>query len=185
MTDTYKEYGPLAYLVGKWQGSKGQDVAPSPERGTEKNKFREEMLFEPIGLVDNHEQLLYGLRYKTMAWEEGEEEPFHEEVGYYLWDAANKQIMRCFIVPRGISVIAGATVEADAKTFKLAADIGSETYGICSNKFLDEEFKTVRFDCKLTQVDENTFSYFEDTQLKMKGREDLFHHTDENTMTRS
>ncbi len=56
--------------------------------------------------------------------------------------------MRCATVPRGISFIAGGTVEPDAKEFDLAADVGSEAYGICSNKFLDEEFKIVRFEMK-------------------------------------
>ena len=65
--------------------------------------------------------------------------PFHEELGYWMWDAANQQVMRCFIVPRGVNVIAGGTVEADATSFELSADVGSETYGICSNKFLDED----------------------------------------------
>ena len=184
MDSNTKCYGPLEFLIGSWKGGSGEDVAPAPNRGVEKNKYREEMHFEPIGDVKNHEQVLYGLRYKTMAWEKGNEDPFHEEVGYWLWDDANKQVMRCFIVPRGVNVIAGGTVDSSSKIIKLAADVGSETYGICSNKFLDIEFKTVRFDFKLEQISRDSFVYEEDTQIKMKGKEDIFHHTDKNTMSR-
>ena len=185
MNENKEDYGPLAFLIGSWSGDKGKDRAPSPERGVENNIFREEMHFEPIGLSDNHEQLLYGLRYRTMAWEEGDEDPFHEEVGYWLWDKASKQVMKCFLIPRGISVIAGGTVEEDAQSFRLSAYVGSETYGICSNKFLDEEFKTQSFEVKIEQLDENSFSYDEVTILKIKGQEELFEHTDKNIMRRN
>ncbi|MCG8425545.1 MAG: heme-binding beta-barrel domain-containing protein [Proteobacteria bacterium] len=174
--------GPLAALVGVWEGEKGNDVAPSDARGTAHSKFRERMTFEPTGRVDNHEQVLYGLRYATKAWRLGADQPFHEELGYWLWDAGARQVMRCFLVPRGIAVIAGGTVEPGAKSFRLAADLGSETYGICSNKFLDKEFKTVRYELEVTVDDDGSLTYREDTQLKMKGKDELFHHTDENTL---
>ncbi len=181
--DILKKLGPLAALSGVWEGEVGQDVAPDDDRGTERNDFRERMVFDPFGPVENHEQVLYGLRYSTTAWRLGEDDPFHEELGYWLWDAANKQVMRCFIVPRGVNVIAGGTVEADATSFELSADVGSETYGICSNKFLDEEFKTIRYELTVS-CDGDRLTYSEDTQLKVKGRSEVFHHTDGNTLKR-
>ncbi len=185
MTDEIiKNLGPLAPLAGIWEGDKGEDSAPSDDRGTETNKFRERITFEPMGPVNNHEQVLYGLRYTTTVWPLGASDPFHEELGYWLWDAQAKQVLRCFTVPRGVSVIAGGTVEPDAKSFELVADAGSETYGICSNQFLDKEFKTVRYELKVTLHDDHSFSYEEDTQLQIKGQSDLFHHTDKNTLRR-
>lgn len=176
--------GPLAALAGVWEGNKGDDVAPSDDRGTETNKFRERMVFEPLGPVNNHEQTLYGLRYSTTAWRLDEMAPFHEELGYWLWDAKEKQVLRCFMVPRGVTLIAGGTVEPDAKSFQLVAEVGSEIYGICSNSFLDREFKTVRYELKITISDGESFSYEEDTQIKIKGQENLFHHIDKNTLKR-
>jgi hypothetical protein len=134
--------------------------------------------------VNNHAQVLYGLRYSTTAWRLDAESPFHEELGYWLWDAAEKQVTRCFLVPRGVAVIAGGTVEPEAREFNLTADVGSETYGICSNKFLDREFKTVRYELKVTLHDANSFSYEEDTQINIKARGELFHHIDKNTLKR-
>ncbi len=177
--------GPLAPLAGIWEGNKGDDIAPDENpREIENNKYRERLVLEPFDPVDNHAQTLYGLRYSTTAWRLGKDKPFHEELGYWLWDPAEKQVLRCFIVPRGVAVIAGGTVEPDAREFKLAADAGSETYGICSSQFLDREFKTIRYDLKVTVHDENSFSYEEDTQLQIKGQSEPFHHTDKNTLKR-
>ena len=92
--------------------------------------------------------------------------------------------MRCATVPRGNSFIARGTIEPDAKEFDLAADVASETYGICSNKFLNEEFKNFCFDMKITIHNNDSFSYDQDTQLQIKGNPNLFHHTDKNTRRR-
>ncbi len=180
-----KKLGPLGPLAGVWEGDKGDDTAPDDDPSQKEiNKYRERLTLDPFGPVNNHAQELYGLRYSTTAWRLGVDSPFHEELGYWLWDPAEKQVMRCFIVPRGVSVIAGGTVEPDAREFNLSADLGSETYGICSNQFLDREFKTVRYELKVALGDENIFSYEEDTQIQIKGQGELFHHIDKNTLKR-
>lgn len=183
MKYSIESLGPLSKLVGTWEGQKGDDTAPSDDRGTEKNYYRERMVFEPLpDMVNNHEQTLYGLRYSTTAWRIGEPDPFHEEVGYWLWDAKEKQVMRCFLVPRGVSVIAGGEANANDSSFKISAELGSATYGICSNKFLDREFKTVRYDLHISVSKDGILSYEEDTVLQMKGKKDLFHHIDKNSL---
>ena len=182
--ESFVDLGPLAPLLGTWEGSKGEDIAPSDDRGTEENHFRERISFEPTGPVRNHEQTLQGLRYRKTAWRIGDEAPFHEEVGYWLWDAQERQVLACFIVPRGVTVCAGGTVDPTATSFQLAADVGSETYGICSNRFLDREFKTVRYELTVTVHDAGSWSYDQDTQLRIKGQEPLFHHRDTNRLTR-
>jgi hypothetical protein len=181
--DLIGHLGPLAWLAGVWEGQKGEDVSPSDDRGTERNLFREQMTFDPMGPVQNHEQTLYGLRYATTVWRIGEMDPFHEELGYWLWDAQATQVFRCFIVPRGVSVIAGGTVEPSATSFSLAADVSSHTYGICSNIFLDKAFKTVRYELTVTLLDGDRLRYKEDTQLQIPGQTELFHHTDQNTLS--
>ena len=175
--------GPLAALAGTWEGQKGDDTAPSDDRGTEKNLFKERMVFTPFGPVDNHEQQLWGLRYSTTAWRLDEDDAFHEELGYWLWDPKREEVYRCFLVPRGVALIAGGKAKADSKSFRLEADCGSETFGICSNPFLDEEFKTVRYELTVTLNEDGSLSYDEDTQLKMKGKDTLFHHRDQSQLT--
>jgi hypothetical protein len=185
MSDTGNELGPLAVLVGTWEGQKGADAAPDDDRvSTEQNAYRERMTFAPTGEVANHEQKLHGLRYATTAWRLGADDPFHEELGYWLWDGAENQVLRCFMVPRGVTILAGGTAAPDAKSFELHAEAGSDTLGICSNPFLDREFKTVRYQLKFEVRGPDTIHYWEDTVLRIKGRDDLFHHTDENTLNR-
>ena len=47
---------------------------------------------KPFGPVDNGTQALYGLDYRMAAWRGDEENPFHTEVGYWLWDAADRAV---------------------------------------------------------------------------------------------
>lgn len=177
--------GPLAFLVGTWEGDKGHDTAPSSSRSTEVNLFRERMVFEPTGAVDNHEQHLFGLRYRTTAWRIGQPDPFHEELGYWLWDAAANHIMRCFMVPRGVTMIAGGSPRADGSGFDLAAESGSTTHGILSGPFLDREFRTIRYTLKVDHLGPDSFRYEEDTVLQIRGQREPFHHIDKNTLRRT
>lgn len=182
--DIVKNLGPLAALVGVWAGEQGIDSSPS-RQGPVQTRYRERLTFEPIGPVVNGPQVLYGLRYATTAWPVGQVDAFHEEVGYWLWDARDRHVMRCFMVPRGVTVLAGGTVEPDARVLKLAARCGSESCGILSNPFLCDAFKTVNYELTVTLHDDGGFSYDEDTQLRIAGQPGIFHHTDRNTLHRA
>lgn len=113
-TEILKHLGPLASLAGTWEGDQGIDISHS-NQNTRETHFRERITFTPLGPVVNGRQVLYGLRYSTMTWPLIQVQPFHEEVGYWLWDAERKQVMRCFMVPRGVAVNAGGTAETEAK----------------------------------------------------------------------
>jgi len=179
--DIIKNLGPLAALAGTWEGDKGVDFSRihSEEKET---KFRERSQFEPLGPVNNGPQALYGLRYSMTAWRLGESDAFHEELGYWLWDADRKQVLRCFMVPRGVLVNAGGDAEADSKSFHLEADVGSDTYGVLSNKYLDESYKTKKYTLDVTINDDGSFSYAETTHLWIPIKQAIFHHTDKNTL---
>ncbi|GJL64560.1 MAG: FABP family protein [Nitrospirales bacterium] len=186
MTDAefIQNLGPLGPLAGTWKGEKGMDLAPSITEGQRKTPFREQMIFEPFGPVINGSQTLYALRYRTTAWPLNDINPFHEEVGYWLWDAVEKQVLRCFIVPRGMAINAGGTAEPEAKTFTMTAEVGTDIYGVLSNRYLDANAKTVRYDLTVTIHSRESFSYSEDTQLQINKQPEIFHHTDSNTLTR-
>lgn len=181
-TPSLELLGPLSHLVGIWEGDKGDDIAPSDDRGIENNKYRERMTFEMMGSIQNHEQNLNVLRYSTKAYRLGETDAFHEELGYWSWEPATKVVMRCFLIPRGIALIAGGQAEMNAKEFLMESKCGSGTFGVCVNPFLEREFKIMSYECKIKIVDSNTFSYEQDTVMKLAGREKLFHHTDRNTL---
>jgi len=178
-----KNFGPLAALAGTWEGDQGIDFSRVHSKEIE-TKYRERIVFEPLGPVRNGPQELYGLRYSMTAWRLGEDDAFHEELGYWLWDAGNKQVLRCFMVPRGVLINAGGDAEADSKSFHLSAEVGSETYGILSNKYLDASYKTMKYELDVSIQDDGSFSYREDTQLWIPINEAIFHHTDQNTLTK-
>jgi hypothetical protein len=178
------ELGPLEKLVGIWEGNEGLDEAFSNTLGkVTETPFREKTSFSSFGPVDNGRQVLFGLDYRTAAWRGDEENPFHTEVGYWLWDAADGQVMRCFMVPRGSTVLAGGPSTADAMTFEMKAEIGSETYGILSNKFLAEAARCIRYEVIVTLGD-GTFSYEETTTIEHGRMDTLLIHTDRNTLHR-
>src|ERR1700712_387216 len=143
MTDDYSAWGPLAHLVGTWEGDEGMDVAFAHATGAVgETPYRERTEMKPFGPVDNGTQSLYGLDYRMAAWRGEEENPFHTEVGYWLWDAIDSQVFRCFVVPRGSLVLAGGDSAPDAKSFTMHAECGSETYGVLSNRFLATAART-------------------------------------------
>jgi hypothetical protein len=66
----------------------------------------------------------------------------------------------------------------------VSATLGSETYGILSNPFLQEAFHTVSFRMRVIVNDDGTWSYEEHTQLRIPERPDLVDHVDHNTLRR-
>ena len=179
------DLGPLARLVGTWEGDQGIDVAFSNERGEiVETPYRERTTFSPFGPVENGKQVLFGLDYRTSAWRDGEENPFHTEVGYWLWDAANGQVMRCFMVPRGSTLIAGGPASIDDSVFTMEAAVGSETYGILSNRYLAKAARTVGYTVTITLLDEG-YQYEETTTVEHSRWSDPVVHTDKNVLHRA
>lgn len=178
-----RKLGPLGPLAGTWEGDQGLDIAPTPD-GPAESRFRERLVLEPFGPVNNREQELYALRYSTTAWRMGEDESFHQELGYWLWDPTHRQVLRSFVVPRGYCVMAGGLVEPDAREFRLVAEFGAETYGVLSNPFLRETANTTLYEVTVTIHDDGSFSYEEDTVLDFTPLGETFHHTDRNTLKR-
>src|SRR5581483_3271384 len=176
------ELGPLKNLAGTFKGNIGDDIAPSDDRGTENNKYHEVIVFTHILPAVNHEQTLYGLRYHQQVFRHGEEFPFHDQVGYWHWDPKAKLVMQSVTIPRGMVALAGGHVESDSKSFKLKAELGSKTFGIASNPFLDKEFQTVGYEIKLTFNGEDSFTYDQVTKIQIKGQPKVFEHRDKNTL---
>ncbi len=179
------EWGPLARLAGVWEGEQGEDIAYANETGKiTVTPFREHIDFKPFGPVENGAQILYGLDYRMAGWRGTEENPFHTEVGYWLWDALDSQVIRCFLIPRGSAIMAGGTVESSATVFSLGADAGVQTYGILSNHFLDQNARTVRYEVTIDTSVEGEFTYSETSILQHAKWPDPVSHTDRNTLKR-
>ena len=179
------EWGPLAALAGEWEGEGGLDSAYSHARQeVVATPYLEKVTMKPFGPVDNGSQSLYGLDYRSAMWRGSEENPFHTEVGYWLWDAATGEVLRGFVVPRGITVLAGGTTTADARSFRMAAEIGHPQYAIGENQYLAGHASSRSYTVTITLHDDDTWSYDELTTLVMTEFPDPFPHSDSNTMHR-
>lgn len=181
--DTLSHLGPLTAMAGVWQGTMGADAHPELG-GTVRNTFVERYEAQPIDRQTNGPQLFYGLRYHTHIVKPGEAETFHDQVGYWLWEPATNSITLTLGIPRGQVLLAGGTAEPDATEFHVEAAIGSEIYGILSNPFLDQAFRTLSYRMNVQLHPDDTWSYEEVGMLQIPDRDDPFPHTDRNTLTR-
>jgi hypothetical protein len=182
-----QKLGPLTPLVGEWEGNVGVDLSyHNKDDETTQTGYFERAWFRPIPIVENGRQTMEGLNYEMTAWRHGEEAmaPFHDEVGYLLWDKANGQIMRCFAVPRGLAILAGGNAGPRDKSLRFTAEPGSHTYGLCQNKHLMERARATAFESTFTFNDDGTFSYTSDLVLKLAATGKEMHHTDRNTLHR-
>jgi hypothetical protein len=181
--DDKKLWGPLGAFIGEWEGAEGLDVSFHNASGrVAETKFRERVTLEPFGPVDNGRQRLYGLDYRMAAWRLGEENAFHTEVGYWLWDADGGHVMRSFMVPRGSTLLAGGVARPGDTSFSVEAKVGSETYGILSNLYLASNARTTGYVCKVS-ADAGAFSY-ESKTTYVHGKGGVIAHTDRNTLRR-
>lgn len=180
--------GPLTPLVGSWEGNVGIDLSyHNKDDETAETTYFEKAWFRPIAVVENGDQTMEGLNYGMTAWRHGEEamDPFHDEVGYLLWEKATGQIMRCFAVPRGLAILAGGTAAPDARVLAFKAMPGCEDYGLSQNKHLIARAKSMSFESTITFNDDGTMTYTSDLLLRHAAVGADYHHTDTNTLHRA
>jgi hypothetical protein len=115
-------------------------------------------------------------------WRGSEDNPFHTEVGYWLWDSDTGEILRAFAVPRGITVLAGGHADADAKEFTLKAAVGDAQYPIGEGQYLTTNASSVSYEVTINLNDDGSWTYAESTLLRMKELPDPLPHTDHNTL---
>ncbi len=181
------DYGPLAVLVGTWTGDKGVDKAPEPD-GEERSLFYETIIFEAIGYVDNAEkQTLTMLRYHQVVSRKSNDEIFHNETGYWMWDKADGTIMQSFSIPRGVAVLAGGNCPAPEDinaeiTLSVKAVTGDLTFGVLQSPFMEANAKTTGFTHDVTVHGDN-MRYTETTFLDIYGKN--YNHTDISRLQRS
>ncbi len=181
--DTLANLGPLRALAGVWEGLKGLDLNPNID-GSGRQAYLEHIELQPIDPQSNGPQLLYGLRYHSHITKPGEVGAYHDQVGYWLWESATGMLSHSLTIPRGQTVLAKGNAPADATTFEVVAERGSTENGISSIAFLEHAFRTDTFKMTVTINPNGTWSYFEDTVLQVRGRDEPFHHTDRNTLTK-
>jgi hypothetical protein len=181
------DYGPLAVLVGAWEGNKGLDIAPEGDGSEEHNPYYDTITYYEAGNVSNAEiQVLNAVRYHQIVKRKSNDEVFHEEIGYWLWDADRKTIIRTFTIPRAVAVVAGGDYDASKAVegevvLEVKAAAGSKEWDIAQSPFMKENALTTSFESKFV-IKGDTLHFYEKTMLEIYGK--TFEHTDENVLKR-
>jgi hypothetical protein len=181
--ETLANLGPLRRLAGIWEGQRGVDINPKAD-GPETRQYYERIDLQPIDPQANGPQLFYGLRYHLHVNTREEDIAFHDQVGYWLYEAATGLILQTLAIPRGQIAIAAGHAEPDAKRLVLKATRGQTDYGICSTTFLELAFRTDSYEIAVDFHDDGTWSYVSDTTLVVKGQDAPFLHRDRNRLTK-
>lgn len=186
MSGSDTDYGPLAALIGTWQGEHGTDVSPEPG-GSEENPYYETIVFEAAGDVTNAEtQTLAIVRYHQVVTRKSDDEVFHDQIGYWTWDPATRTIAQSVNIPRVVAVLAGGTFEANDGGSGIVLDVratkGDPDWGIIESPFMRDRASTLVFEHRV-EVRGDCMSYRETTSLDIYGRR--FDHTDANELTRT
>lgn len=179
--NTLDNLGPLTGMAGIWEGVRGMDVKPKAE-GPKEQAYVERIELQPIDPQTNGPQLFYGLRYHTRITKPDQVKMYHDQVGYWLWEPANGNVIHTLTIPRGMITMAAGKASASDKQFELHAKEGDPNAGISSNPFLNYAFRTVEYRIQVAINDDGTWSYEQDTVMKIKDQEALFHHVDNNTL---
>ena len=178
------DYGPLTGLIGEWRGDKGVDIAPEPD-GPDENLYYETLNFEAVGDVDNAgEQFLAIVHYTQVVQRKSNDEVFHHQAGYFLWDADKQLVMHSFTIPRGVAVVAGgkATIDDDQVVIEVVAGEADPAWPIAESAFMAEKASTVSFAMRL-EICGDELCYQQTTLVDIYGNKH-FEHTDQNVLQR-
>ena len=139
---------------------------------------------QPIDPQANGPQLFYGLRYHVHINTREEDITFHDQVGYWLYEAATGLILQTLAIPRGQIAIAAGHAKPGDRKLVVKAERGQTEYGICSTTFLDLAFRTDSYQLTVDFHDDGSWSYVSDTMLMVKGRDHPFLHRDHNRLSK-
>jgi hypothetical protein len=180
--DTLAHLGPLRGFAGVWEGCGGVDLNPKAE-GPERRDYSERMVMQPIDAQANGPQLFYGLRYHTHINAPEDDNAFHDQTGYWLWEPATGLVMQTLAIPRGQVALARGHAEPGDTRLVVSAERGRTDYGICSTAFLEEAFRTDSYRLEVEFHPDGSWSYVSDTLLVVKGQ-GPFRHVDRNTLSK-
>lgn len=135
-------------------------------------------------MTNANRERLVGLRYHQGVSRKSTKLPFHDQVGYWVWDAATGTVIQSLLIPRAVGVLASGRWVAGAGpvVLEVACAADDPHWGVVQSPFMRDNARTVAFRHRLT-VDRDTLAYEETTVVDIYGKR--FEHTDTNTLTRA
>jgi hypothetical protein len=109
-------------------------------------------------------------------------DPFHDEIGFLLWDKARGQVMRNVVFGRRIAILAGSDAGPNDRELYFKATNGDPSYGILQNRYLLERAEIKGFESTFTFHDNGSLAYTSDLHLRLAATGEEMHHTDRNTL---
>jgi len=182
--ETEVDYGPLAALIGVWEGDKGMDIAPEPD-GTEENPYYETIIYTEGGDLKNaNSQVLSVVHYRQIVKRKSDDGIFHDQTGYWMWDAREKVIIQSIVIPRAVCVLAGQQYiekkdDAGNLIIEVEAAEDNADWGIVQSPYMQKNARTTSFKHRIV-VGNGKMTYSETTMLDIYGR--VFEHTDDNEL---
>ncbi len=178
------DYGPLKALIGVWKGDKGLDISPEPD-GAASNPYYETITYTAIGEVANAEtQVLSAVHYRQIVQRKSNNQVFHDETGYWMWDPKAEIVMHSLVIPRAVCVLAGGQYKGQKAAegnivLEVSAKINDENWGIIQSPFMHKNARTTEFRHKITVLN-GKLSYSETTIVEIYAK--VFEHTDQNDL---
>lgn len=175
------DFGPLAQLVGTWESVEagGVDVAPAKEGSGQEagapavTPFFEKITFEVAADAENaSDQYLVALYYKQEVFRKVDGSKFHDQRGYFIYDAKNQMVYNSFCVPRTTCVTAEGT--AGNKMTLVAPE-----RGFAESSYMTEKASTTGFSMNIN-IEGNKLTYSQNTLLDIYGKS--LSHTDGSTL---
>ena len=174
------DFGPIACLIGNWKGEKGMDISPTADGGDKQSPYWETLTCTLVGDVSNAgKQHLAAIAYHQQVFLKSNDEKFHDQIGYWIWDSAASTVMHTIAIPRGVTLIAGGKVTAkqydkNSALLEIEAKNGGD-WGIAQSPFMRDNAETCAYKMTMT-VSGDKLSYSQTTFLDIYGRK--FDHLD-------
>ena len=179
--------GPLTPYIGVWTGT-GIDTVPDGKGGATKTPFLQRITLEEGPLLTYGSQTVRALRYNCIDWATDQSEkpeslfPVFEECGYFVWIPEENTVALQVSNPRGISMMAIGTPNAD-DSFALSTQVSGGGCGVLVSKYLCTTENAVGYEASLKFLGDNELHYSNNTLLQMPDGS-IFNQTDITTLKR-
>lgn len=175
-----QDVNPLSRFIGVWEGDQGVDVSPAQKKTRAPGSAAVSPFFERIEILagpaatNASEQDLEALTVRQQVFRKSDQQQFHDQLGYLIWDKKNAKVIYSFCVPRGVCV------SAEGELNKKDEFSASTKTAFAETEFMRKNAKTEGFSIGMNINPDNTLSYSQITALNIYGNK--FSHADSNVL---